>query len=307
MNGSVNPDRRLDRRAFLVSGGLATLGLALAACSSSGDSSSAGNDPASSGSTGDAAGTSASPTTAAPTTAAPTATAAAATSAETTAAAATAAVDTSAGTPATTVFTAVDFAGLGTCTLSPEQTEGPYPSPTLLERRDVTEGLTGHPLRVGVQVVDANCTPIPGAVVEIWHCDVDGDYSAYSDGATAEDGAEGTTFLRGSQTANDEGIVEFRTNYPGWYRGRAVHIHTKVWIDGSSALVSQMYFDDDQNAAIFSGDGAYADRGLPDTTNEQDGVSRGTDPETNGTQMTVSDDAEIGGSRALLVLGVAAS
>jgi len=302
MNGSVNPDRRLDRRTFLVSGGLATLGLALAACSSSGDGGSSDAASTTSGSAGDQAGT----TSATPTTAASSGTTAAA--AETTAAAAIpAAVDTASGTPATTVFTLADFAGLGTCTLSPEQTEGPFPSPTLLERRDVTEGLSGYPLRVGVQVVDASCAPIPGAVVEIWHCDVDGDYSAYTDGATSDDAGAGTTFLRGSQTANDDGIVEFHTNYPGWYRGRAVHIHTKVWIDGSQALVSQMYFDDDQNAAIFSGDGAYADRGLPDTTNEQDGVSRGADPATNGTQMTVSDDAEIGGSRALLVLGLSES
>jgi protocatechuate 3,4-dioxygenase beta subunit len=302
MNGSVNPDRRLDRRAFLVSGGLATLGLALAACGSSGDGSSSGGASTSGGSAGDQAATT---TPASPTSTASSTTAAGA--GTTAAAATTAAVDTAFGTPATTVFTAADFAGLGTCILSPEQTEGPFPSPTLLERRDVTEGLAGYPLRVGVQVVDADCTPIPGAVVEIWHCDVDGDYSAYRDGATADDAGEGTAFLRGSQTANDEGIVEFHTICPGWYRGRAVHIHTKVWIDGSPALVSQMYFSDDQNAAIFSGDGAYAERGLPDTTNAQDGVARGADPASNGTQMTVSDDAEIGGSRALLVLGLGTS
>ena len=67
------------------------------------------------------------------------------------------------GTPSTTVFTVADFAALGTCLLSPEQTQGPYPTITQIERRDLREGLEGHPLRLGLQVVDETCTPVPGA------------------------------------------------------------------------------------------------------------------------------------------------
>ena len=70
---------------------------------------------------------------------------------------------------------------------TPEQTEGPYPTLTQIERRDIREELAGHPLRLGLQVVDEACKPIPGAVVEIWHCDTDGDYSAYTDGDTDND------------------------------------------------------------------------------------------------------------------------
>ena len=140
------------------------------------------------------------------------------------------------GTPATTVFSAADFAGLGTCLVYPQLTAGPFPSVELMERRDITEGMAGHPLRVGIQLVDESCAPIPGALVEIWHCDVDGDYSAYSDGATDDDAGEGTTFYRGYQTSNTDGIVEFLTSYPGWYRGRAVHIHSTVHIDEATVL-----------------------------------------------------------------------
>ena len=106
-----------------------------------------------------------------------------------------------------------------TCLVLPELTEGPFPTIEQIERRDITEGRAGLPLRVGVQVVDESCVPIPGATVEIWHCDIDGDYSAYADGYTDDDGGEGTTFLRGSQVANADGIVEFLTVYPGWYAG----------------------------------------------------------------------------------------
>jgi hypothetical protein len=67
-------------------------------------------------------------------------------------------------------------------------------------RRDVTDGLPGYPLRLGVRVVDEECEAVRGAVVDIWHADVDGDYSAFSDGSGGgDDAGEGTTFLRGSQ------------------------------------------------------------------------------------------------------------
>jgi protocatechuate 3,4-dioxygenase beta subunit len=200
------------------------------------------------------------------------------------------------------VFTAADFAALGTCLVFPELTEGPFPTIDLIERRDITEGMAGHPLRVGIQVVDESCSPIAGARVEIWHCDVDGDYSAYADGYTEDDGGEGTTFLRGSQVANDEGIVEFHTVYPGWYGGRAVHIHAKVHLDDATVLTTQFLFEDDVNNEILA-DGVYAAFGEPDTTNAEDGVTGGS-AEEDGLLMLVLDDADIAGSRALIVVGL---
>ena len=265
--------RHLSRRAALGTGGGAALALLLAACSSDSE----GQGDASTTSTADGSGTS------------------------TTAATASGdAGELAAGTPSDTVFTAADFAAIGACLLSPEQTEGPYPTITQIERRDIRESLVGHPLRLGLQVVDEACEPIPGAVVEIWHCDTDGDYSAYSDGGTDDDAGEGTTFLRGAQTANDDGIVEFVTNYPGWYRGRAVHIHTKVHLDDTTVLTSQIFFDDELNSEVFS-QSPY--RGDPDTTNLEDSIAGG-DPAENGTQVVASDDSALSGTRALLVLGV---
>lgn len=206
------------------------------------------------------------------------------------------------GTPAETVFTAADFAALRTCLVLPELTAGPFPSIELIERRDITEGMTGHPLRVGIQVVDESCSPIAGARVEIWHCDIDGDYSSYQDGGTADDAGAGTTFYRGYQTANADGIVEFLTSYPGWYRGRAIHIHSTVHIDDDTVLTTQYLFEDELNDAIMS-QGVYAAFGSPDTTNAQDGVTNGN-AVASGLIMTASDDAEIAGTRALLVVGV---
>src|SRR5699024_11620858 len=98
---------------------------------------------------------------------------------------------------ASTVFGPEDFEDFDVCRSMPEQMAGPYPSPELLLRRDITEDRDGVPLRVGAQLVDADCDPIPNAVLEIWHCDVDGDYSAYLDGETDDDAGPGTMFLRG--------------------------------------------------------------------------------------------------------------
>ena len=206
---------------------------------------------------------------------------------------------TTAGTATPTGLTATDFDGLGTCGLLPEQTAGPFPLDEQFVRRDLTEGHPGHPLQLGFRVVDADCAPIPGAAVEVWHTDATGDYSAFADGGGGKDEAEGTTFLRGTQVAGDDGIVEFATIYPGWYRGRAVHIHVRVHQDDQVTLTSQVYFDEAYTEDVFT-TGEYAEFGPPDTTWATDGIAG--NPPADGTTLSLS--AEGAGTRALLNLGV---
>ncbi len=151
-------------------------------------------------------------------------------------------------TAGTTVeaLTPASFAGVSVCTMAPAQSAGPHPTIEQLDRRDITEGYPGHPLRLGLRVVDGGCQPVAGARVEIWHADASGDYSSYEDGGSGKDEGAGTTFLRGSQTADDDGIVEFQTIYPGWYEGRAIHIHVIASVDGEAVLTTQLYFEGDQ-------------------------------------------------------------
>ncbi|MGH7549198.1 MAG: intradiol ring-cleavage dioxygenase [Gemmatimonadota bacterium] len=150
------------------------------------------------------------------------------------------------------------------CVLTPELTEGPYYLDLDLVRRDITEGRAGTPLDLQVKVVGAGgCAPIENAAVDVWHCDADGTYS----GVSGDDG----TFLRGIQTTDAEGIAEFRTIYPGWYTGRAVHIHVKVSPDGSETFTGQLFFDDATTAAAYEAE-PYAARGAPDTPNAADGI-----------------------------------
>ena len=127
-------------------------------------------------------------------------------------------------------------------------------------------------MRLGLRVINAACEPVPGAAVEIWHADASGDYSSYVDSGTGKDEGEGTTFLRGVQTAGDDGIVEFHTIYPGWYRGRAVHIHVRVHVDGREVLTSQLFFDDAYSEAVFERE-PYLEFGPQDTSNDRDGLA----------------------------------
>jgi len=196
-------------------------------------------------------------------------------------------------------LTAADFASIGTCKLTPEQTEGPFYIDVGLDRRDITEGVDGHPLRLGVQVVDADCNPMPGAVVDVWHADATGDYSAFDDDSGGDDAGAGTTFLRGSQVSDAAGIVEFGTVYPGWYQGRAVHIHTKVRLDDAAVLTTQLYFPEDLTDEVHAEE-PYAAHGTRDTRNEDDAIAG--DPATNGNLLTTS--AAGAGTLGLVVLGV---
>ncbi|HET6773898.1 MAG TPA: intradiol ring-cleavage dioxygenase [Acidimicrobiales bacterium] len=199
-----------------------------------------------------------------------------------------------------TTLTADDFAALDACLLTPEQTEGPFYLPGDLVRRDITEGLPGRPLRLGIRVVDAACQPVAGAVVDVWHADVDGDYSGFADGSgSAEDAAAGTTFLRGSQVADGAGIVEFGTVYPGWYQGRAVHIHVKAHLDGTTVLTSQLYFSEDVTDEVHAREPYVAHR-TRDTRNEDDPIAG--NPQAAGNLLATSSAGD--GVLGLVVLGV---
>jgi protocatechuate 3,4-dioxygenase beta subunit len=149
------------------------------------------------------------------------------------------------------------------CTLTPEQTEGPYYFDVDSIRSDIREDREGARLRLVLRVRDADgCEPIRGAVVDIWHCDAVGSYSGFEE--------EGT-FLRGTQVTDAVGVVEFTTVYPGWYRGRTVHIHAKVHLDKRTALTTQLYFDEQVTAAVYEREPYSADTGR-DTFNDSDGI-----------------------------------
>jgi len=133
---------------------------------------------------------------------------------------------------------------LSSCLLFPETTEGPYYLDDMLVRQDITDGKAGVPLDLTMTVVDAEtCAPIGNAAVEVWHCDAKGFYSGFVDNSPGgqanesgyiDDGSDAGTFLRGIQLSDEAGNVTFNTIYPGWYGGRAIHIHLSVHLGGET-------------------------------------------------------------------------
>ena len=167
------------------------------------------------------------------------------------------------------------------CILTPQSEDGPFYLDPKLVRADVTEGKPGVPLSLRLRVIEAGrCTALSNARVDIWQCDARGVYSAFpGQGERHNIDMTSKTFLRGTQMTNGAGWAEFATIYPGWYPGRATHIHFKVFADDKTVLTGQTYFPDALNEFIYGNVGEYTGRPRQRATlNVNDYVVRKSDP-----------------------------
>lgn len=164
-----------------------------------------------------------------------------------------------------------------TLPLTAQTTEGPFYFDAGKVRQDITEGQPGVPLEVRFTVVDAQGRPLAGQRVDLWHCNASGVYSGY-DGQRDDKGqriaTRGQTFLRGSQPVGADGVAMFRTIYPGWYAGRATHLHVKV-LDpaGRAHLTTQCFLPDALNEYLYTQLPAYRRRQVRGTLNSNDGIA----------------------------------
>jgi protocatechuate 3,4-dioxygenase beta subunit len=143
------------------------------------------------------------------------------------------------------------------CALTADSGEGPFYFDANRVRADVTENAVGAPLEMTIRILRADeCAPFPGARVDLWQADALGLYSGYREqsgvGGISTRGAVDRTYLRGTQLADAEGWVRFRTIYPSWYGGRTPHIHVKVLLDADELTATQIFFPDEINAEVFS-------------------------------------------------------
>jgi protocatechuate 3,4-dioxygenase beta subunit len=165
----------------------------------------------------------------------------------------------------------------------PQQTEGPFFVEEALDRSDIRADpasgavKAGTPLQITFnvsQLAGSACTPLAGARVDVWHCDALGEYSDTRGFGT---NTVGQKFLRGYQVTDQAGVARFTTIYPGWYSGRAVHVHFKVRTDPAAArgreFVSQLYFDDGVTDRVHAR-APYAAREAGRVRNERDGPFR---------------------------------
>lgn len=196
------------------------------------------------------------------------------------------------------------------CVVRPAQTEGPYFVDTRLDRPDIrsdpADGVVpgGAALRLSFRVSrldGASCAPFEGALVDVWQCDALGVYSGVKDINGFFD-TTGKQFLRGHQVTGPEGVVEFRTIYPGWYQGRTVHIHFKIRTDPQAErgteFTSQIYFSDEQSDRVFTRE-PYASKTGRRTRNAGDEIFR-----NGGNQLLVDVEPDGEGYRATFDVGL---
>jgi len=155
----------------------------------------------------------------------------------------------------------------GSCTVSPSETAGPFPikTPADLVRENIISDRAGVALLINltIQTQASDCGPAAGLLVDVWHCDAAGNYSEYGSFTTND-------FLRGRQTTDSNGQVSFISIFPGWYAGRAPHIHVEVLNASENSIrVTQIAFPKDVCDAVY----ATANyNGAADTLNASDNV-----------------------------------
>ncbi len=207
--------------------------------------------------------------------------------------------------PATQVLTEATAlnTALPACVVLPELTEGPYFVDEMLNRSDIRSDPSDGSVSDGAQLklafnvsqVGSNgCTPLSGAQVDIWHCDASG---VYSDAQDRSFNTVGKKFLRGYQVTNANGLAQFITIYPGWYDGRAIHIHFKIRINNYE-FTSQLFFDDAFTDQVYLQE-PYAQKGERTLRNDGDNIYQ-----NGGSQLVLNVTPDGSGYTAALDIGV---
>lgn len=208
-------------------------------------------------------------------------------------------------TSPTQAATATVIGSLPACIVRPALTEGPYFVDEKLNRSDIrsdpSDGSVkdGLPLELTflVSQISGSCAPLAGALVDIWHCDALGVYSDVSDPGF---NTKGKKFLRGYQVSDAQGVAKFLTIYPGWYQGRAVHIHFKIRTGTGQAyeFTSQLFFDDALSDQVYT-QPAYAGKAGPHMRNADDGIYR-----NGGSQLLLAPMPTADGYAATFDIGL---
>jgi protocatechuate 3,4-dioxygenase beta subunit len=185
--------------------------------------------------------------------------------------------DSTSSSSSTTGTSSTSTTTSGTCTTSPSETAGPFPTknPSSLVVQDIRSDRKGIEMAVKITIQNKNnsCAALEGAIVDIWHCDKDGNYSEYGGTGMQSTNYTSVHFLRGRQTTNADGLAQYITIFPGWYSGRAPHIHVHVYDStGKSLLVTQIAFPTDICNTVYTTATSLYTRGTQDTSNASDNV-----------------------------------
>lgn len=200
------------------------------------------------------------------------------------------------------------------CTLTKELTEGPYYLDHALVRSNVTENKPGVPLQLTLTVVDtATCAPLNKALVEVWYCDALGEYSGFV-GNNGHQEPDNGTFLRGGVLTGPDGVATLTGIYPGWYRGRCIHVHLKLhtgvtltpdgsFTGGNEIHTGQLFFDERITQAV-ARLSPYSTNTVPRTPLSADGIYGNGGTAAGLLALTALGTTPSAGYRGTLTVGV---
>ena len=192
------------------------------------------------------------------------------------------------------------------CTVTPTETEGPFPtkSPSSYVRSDIRDDRDGYDLSITINIgkVSNNCAALSGVIVDIWHCDKSGNYSEYGGTQMQSTNYSSVHFLRGRQVTDSNGQVKFTSIFPGWYQGRATHIHVHIFdASGNSLKITQIAFPEGTGSALLAVNG-YSKGMTGYTYNAQDDVFK---DDTAGVQAATVTGNTSSGFQLSIQLNVA--
>jgi len=217
------------------------------------------------------------------------------------------ATDTSSSSSGGTTGSTGSTSGSTTCVLTASLTEGPYFVDEMLNRSNITTDPVTDTISPGIpllltfnvsRLANSACTPLTGAYLDVWHCDATGTYSDVS--------GSSRKFLRGYQITDANGVAAFTSIYPGWYSGRAVHIHFKLRLFAGSTktyeFTSQFFFDDTLTDTVYTSS-PYSARPNRDTRNANDGIYNSLST-TDKAGLTLQTSKTSDGYAGVINLGV---
>jgi protocatechuate 3,4-dioxygenase beta subunit len=169
-----------------------------------------------------------------------------------------------------------------------------------------------------------NVQPLPGVEVYVWHCDAQGYYSGFGEPGEQNpdevyrfrpgpgDLKNAERFCRGAGISDGNGVVSFRSIFPGWYNGRDVHVHVMVlrrgsqprgramrYSGGEHLFTTQLYFEPELIDRVHRASEPYRRRTAHPA---YPGIILGDEPGSSGLRMKARSDGGIVTAQMQLVL-----
>ena len=142
-----------------------------------------------------------------------------------------------------------------TSVLTPQASEGPFYPQSSMRLPDIDNDLVqvaglveeagGEIFTLRGRIMNDAGTPRVGHRIEIWQCDMDGNYMHPRDARSVNFDRAFQGF--GHDITDETGGYVFRTIKPTIYPGRAPHIHVKLFDGDRELLTTQFYIKDDPN------------------------------------------------------------